>query len=79
MKQDRWVDANGNNKSRIHIIANTIELLGGKREQTNQNAYNPKEPYQTAQEAQSAYAKQFQEQEENVSSYNGDFPEDIPF
>ena len=69
LKQDRWTDQQGNNKSKVHVIVNTIELLGGKREQNN--SYNPQEPYQTAQEAQSAYAKQFQQQ-------NG-FPEDIPW
>jgi single-strand DNA-binding protein len=29
LKQDRWQDQAGNNRSRVQIIANTVNLLGG--------------------------------------------------
>lgn len=32
LKQDRWTDQNGQNKSRVTIVANDIQLLGGKSE-----------------------------------------------
>ena len=51
LKQDRWTDQQGNNKSKVHVIANFVELIGGKKESSNQ------------QESQSSYAKQYQQQE----------------
>lgn len=80
LKQDRWQDKNGNNQSKVYIVANEIELVGGKKEQSN--SFNPQQPYGSVQEAQSAYAKQYQNQmNEGFSdaSYGGDSQEDIPF
>ena len=53
LKQDRWTDQQGNNKSKVHVIANFVELLGGKKD-SNESA---------TQESQSSYAKQYQQQE----------------
>lgn len=30
LKQDRWQDQNGQNRSKISVVANDIQLLGGK-------------------------------------------------
>ena len=47
LKQERWTDQQGNNKNRVVIVSEQIQLLGGKKEQT--------------QESQSSYAKQYQQ------------------
>ena len=38
LKQDRWTDQQGNHRSRISIIADNIELLGGKNDGSGKNA-----------------------------------------
>lgn len=35
IRQDRWKDNNGNNRSRIYIVADTFEVMGGTRQQDN--------------------------------------------
>lgn len=50
LKQDRWKDKDGRSRDRVYIVANNIQLLGGKSEnqQTgNQNAgsFNPAEGF----------------------------------
>ena len=64
LKQDRWKDQNGNNKSRIYIIAESIQLLGGKNDNENNteksNAFVPAA-------------------EESFSTSSEDYPEDILF
>ena len=35
IRQDRWQDNNGNNRSRIYIVADTFEVMGGMRQQGN--------------------------------------------
>lgn len=38
MKQDRWTDTNGNNRTKISLIASQLQLLGGANgTQQNQN------------------------------------------
>ena len=32
LKQDRWTDKNGNNQSSVKVVAETVELCGGKKE-----------------------------------------------
>ena len=39
LKQERWTDQNGQNRSAVKIIANDIQLLGGK-DGGNQNSGN---------------------------------------
>lgn len=47
LKQERWTDQNGQNRSRISIIANETQLLGGKdggqQNAGYDNSYNPDE------------------------------------
>ena len=83
LKQERWQDKQtGNNMSKIVINANSVQLLGGKRED---NGFNPNTPYQSAQEA--VYASRQQAGGYNQQNYqqpqqtanNGGFKEDIPW
>lgn len=75
LKQDRWQDKNtGNNMSKVYIIANEIELCGGKKDSVSTQEEVPP----TAQE-QSSYAKQYEQQEMDLQGTGSDFPEDIPF
>ena len=37
MKQDRWTDTNGNNHTKISLIASQLQLLGGANGTQNQN------------------------------------------
>lgn len=37
LKQDRWTDQNGQNRSTVKIVANELQLLGGK-DNGNQNS-----------------------------------------
>ena len=70
LQQDRWTDQQGNNHNKVHIIANYVELVGGKKD-SNGTA---------TQEPQSSYAKQYQQQE---GGFQEDIPWDnqqkIPF
>ena len=70
LKQDRWNDQTGNSRSKVSIIAENIELLGGvnsnnTRDQT-QSAYKPKPSAATP----DMYS---------VPESNDEFPEEIPF
>ena len=73
LKQDRW-EKDGQKMSRVSIVANNVQLLGG-------NSENSQAP-------QSSYAQQYQSQQKAEQqplvqndgySDGSDFPEDIPF
>lgn len=67
LKQDRW-EKDGQKMSRVTIIADQVQLLGGKSENTNSGNGAPRfVPADNSTSTTSA---------ENES---GDFPEDIPF
>ena len=68
LKQDRW-EKDGQKMSRISIIADNVQLLGGKSENAS-NTGNGAPRFVPADNSASAI------QAENNS---GDFPEDIPF
>lgn len=57
LQQDRWTDQNGQNKSKISIIADDVQLAGGGNNQNNAPQYNPQTVYPTAQAAQMASAQ----------------------
>lgn len=44
LKQERWTDQNGQNRSAVKIYANDIQLLGGKDGNGNNNAGSNKAP-----------------------------------
>lgn len=58
LTQERWTDQNGQNKSKISIIADNVQLAGGTgNNQNNAPQYNPQTVYPTAQAAQMASAQ----------------------
>lgn len=58
LTQERWTDQNGQNKSKISIIADNVQLAGGNgNNQNNAPQYNPQTVYPTAQAAQMASAQ----------------------
>lgn len=57
LTQERWTDQNGQNKSKISIIADNVQLAGGGNNQNNAPQYNPQTVYPTAQAAQMASAQ----------------------
>lgn len=63
LKQDRWTDQNGGARSSVGIIADHIQLCGGKAEQRQAPAENRIAPPADG----------------NSGFNNGGFPEDIPF
>ena len=62
LRQDRW-ESNGQKNSRVVIVAETVQLLGGRDNSAGTGGNNQ----QTAQQQVPAY------------NNGGDFPEDIPF
>lgn len=77
LKQDRWKDQQGNNKSRITIVAETVQLLGGKSDggtpASEESGYSSVGYQQSFKPKNNASAVPPQE-------FNGEeFPEDIPF
>lgn len=85
LKQDRWKDQQGNNRSRIGIIADDIQLLGGPQQNSGQQGggYNPSTAYPSAQAAwqadrQGGNAPQGQPAASSGQDDMG-FPEDYPF
>jgi single-strand DNA-binding protein len=92
LKQDRW-QKDGQNYSKVYIIANSVQLLGGKnnsqQQPTQTNQYQPAQQPQYQQrpaQPQQQY-QQPQQQRPQGQSYSphqnqqndGGFPEDIPF
>ena len=69
LKQDRWKDKEGNNRSKVYIVAETVELCGG-RESSNGSAPNFVPAAQT---------ESNQNSENVMYGDNGEFPEDISF
>ena len=70
LKQDRWKDNNGNNRSRVSIVAESVELCGG-RESSESSAPNSAPSFVPAAQNTDSGNVMYGE--------NGEFPEDIPF
>lgn len=89
LKQDRWTDQQGNNRSQISIIAEKIQLLGSKRD----NSIQQSQYAQQYQQQQYGYTPQFtpanngyqnqqsvqQQQFNGIQPHNDGFPEDLNF
>ena len=79
LRQDRW-EKDGQKFSRVVIIANNIQLLGGNGVNGGGNAsqgYAPRPSYSQQAPQQGGYEPSYEDQ-----SFGGDgagFPEDIPF
>ena len=84
LKQDRW-EKDGQKFSKIRIVANSVELLGG-RSDNGGNGYNGTAP-SGGYQANSGYTQRTsmpaqsydQGPEETFGGESTDFPEDIPF
>lgn len=73
LKQDRWKDQQGNNRSKISIVAENVQLLGGKSEDTTQNAGGNYQQQSFTPKANTQY------QTPPAPPSDDDFPEDITF
>lgn len=78
LKQDRWQDQQGNNKSKVHIIADTVQVFG-RANQTNGNGGNyPNEQARVLDQTfGNGYQNGYSEGQQNFA--NGQFQENIPF
>ena len=74
LNQERWTDQNGNNRSKVGIIADEIQLVGGQSQNGNgQQGYQ-----QQGQNYQQAPQQSYQPQP-NFPPPSEGFPEDISF
>lgn len=73
LKQDRWKDQQGNNRSKISIVAENVQLLGGKNEDTTQNASGNYQQQSFTPKINTQY------QTPPAPPSDDEFPEDIPF
>ena len=70
IQQDRWTDENGNKKSRVSLVADTVQLLGGNNQNNNGGNFQQNNGGNNG-----GY-----NQNENYDYNNGNgFPEDIPY
>ncbi len=67
LKQDRW-EKDGQKMSRITIVADNVQLLGGKSEGAGNNNSNAAPRFEPVNNSANSQAEE-----------NGDFSEDIPF
>ena len=67
LKQDRW-EHEGKKESRISIIADQVQLLGGNKDSGSGNSAPTSKTADNSASVTSA-----------AENYSGDFPEDIPF
>mgnify|MGYP002624819923 CR=1 FL=1 len=73
LKQDRWKDQQGKNRSKISIVAENVQLLGGKNEDSTQNAGGNYQQQSFTPKANTQY------QTPPAPPSDDEFPEDIPF
>ena len=73
LKQDRWKDQQGNNRSKISVVAENVQLLGGKSEDSTQNAGGNYQQQSFTPKANTQY------QTPPAAPSDDEFPEDIPF
>ena len=83
LKQDRW-EKEGQKFSKVQIIANNVELLGGRSDNggNSSSGMNPSGGYQArsyAPQQASMGQRQGESSAEPFGGDNGDFPEYIPF
>ena len=76
LKQDRW-EKDGQKMSKINIVANNVQLLGGKAEGGSGYSDAPKFQPNNNASANSGYSGGYQS--DSFGGTGSDFPEDIPF
>ncbi|MCQ2485807.1 MAG: single-stranded DNA-binding protein [Clostridia bacterium] len=67
LRQDRWTGNDGAKHSRVVIVAETVQLLGGRDNAAGSGENYQQQPAPAAEPAQ------------DQTDYSADFPEDIPF
>ena len=91
LKQDKWTDQQGQNHSKISIIADSVQLCGGKKD--NANFANPNTVYPNVQAQRQAYdqngfnqnpaqnmpQQNFQPPVNQAPAQQNGFAEDIPW
>ncbi|MCR5724778.1 MAG: single-stranded DNA-binding protein [Treponema sp.] len=78
LKQDRW-EKDGQKQSRVSIVANNVQLLGGKSDGGQQSGgYTPRFS-QGAASSQGIGADAGYDMGPSYGGSDGSFPEDIPF
>ena len=71
LKQDRW-EKDGQKQSRVSIVADSVQLLGGKSDNSQQTGGAPRfQPFSNNNSAPSY--------NDSFGDTGNDFPEDIPF
>ena len=81
LRQDRW-EQDGQPRSKVVVIANSVQLLGGNPGSSGSQQYGGAEGYRPEyqQKTASYQAKKEVQQNSYEPSYDdSDFPEDIPF
>jgi len=85
LKQYRWTDQNGQNRSRISVVAESLELLSPMQNQQNQG-FSQQQVYPTAQAMSQAdgYGQSggqgfIPQTSEFITAQSAEFSEDIPF
>jgi len=78
LKQDRW-QKDGQNFSKVTIVANTVQLLGGKSEGGQSAGGAPRFQPKPAMNTQQGGIPQDPYGPDNTAPSDGGFPEDIPF
>lgn len=74
LKQDRW-EKDGQKQSRVTIVADNVQLLGGKGDNNQSTGGAPK--FQPVNNSNTNYSNNYQS--EPFGDTGSDFPEDIPF
>lgn len=80
LKQDRWTDPQGNNRSRVSVIAEEIKLHGGNQQNGGYQQNQQFAPQQTA--PQNNAPQYYSQPQQNVQPFAEDLPfteTDIPF
>src|SRR5574344_1923983 len=77
LKQDRW-EKDGQKFSKVGIVANTVQLLGGKSDGNSSSGNAPRfQPRNDSAKTNSSYSDNYSP--DSFGGTGNDFPEDIPF
>ena len=78
LKQDRW-EKDGQKFSRVSIVANNVQLLGGKSEGGQNQMAGGAPRFQPRQDFSSMPTQSMPDYGDSFGDIGSDFPEDIPF
>ena len=83
LRQDRWTQQDGQQRSKIEIVAQNVQLLGGNQDSSSGGGYSGQQRQYAAQPSSRQQAPQAQYGDNSVAFPNvdgdGDFPDDVPF